>query len=148
MTHENTNQDRPETNLNRDQADKADKRRTLGETRKMMDTRTVAENRKGMREKIVDGVAKISSKGQVVIPVDIRSAMGIKEGDQLHFVLENDRLVIEPVHLLSAEELFGLFDEPSDNNNFVLDLQATREERAEDILKHNWLKDEGLEKGE
>ena len=97
---------------------------------------------------MIDGVAKISSKGQVVIPVNIRSALGIQEGDQLHFVLENDKLVIEPVHLLSAQELFGLFDEPDDNGNFVLDLHVAREERGENLVRNNWLENKGREKGE
>ncbi|OHD71950.1 MAG: hypothetical protein A2W19_02150 [Spirochaetes bacterium RBG_16_49_21] len=34
-------------------------------------------------EKIIYGVVKVSPKGQVVIPVDLRSDLGIKTGDQL-----------------------------------------------------------------
>ncbi|OHD63344.1 MAG: hypothetical protein A2176_00090 [Spirochaetes bacterium RBG_13_51_14] len=34
-------------------------------------------------DKIVYGVVKVSPKGQIVIPVDLRSDLGIKTGDQL-----------------------------------------------------------------
>jgi AbrB family looped-hinge helix DNA binding protein len=34
-------------------------------------------------EKIVYGVVKVSPKGQIVIPVDLRTELGIKKGDQL-----------------------------------------------------------------
>ena len=34
-------------------------------------------------DKIIYGVVKVSPKGQIVIPVDLRSDLGIKRGDQL-----------------------------------------------------------------
>lgn len=36
---------------------------------------------------------------------------------------------------LSAEELLGIFNQPHDEGNFTLNLNAAREERAEDIIK-------------
>jgi AbrB family looped-hinge helix DNA binding protein len=33
--------------------------------------------------KIVYGVVKVSPKGQIVIPADLRTELGIKQGDQL-----------------------------------------------------------------
>jgi antitoxin PrlF len=34
----------------------------------------------------------VTRKGQVTIPADIRRALGIKEGDKVAFVLENDQV--------------------------------------------------------
>jgi AbrB family looped-hinge helix DNA binding protein len=34
-------------------------------------------------EKIIYGVVRVSPKGQIVIPVDLRSDLGIKTGDQM-----------------------------------------------------------------
>ncbi|MCP4132467.1 MAG: AbrB/MazE/SpoVT family DNA-binding domain-containing protein [bacterium] len=34
-------------------------------------------------DQIVFGVVKVNNKGQVIIPVDLRNELGIKEGDQL-----------------------------------------------------------------
>lgn len=39
-------------------------------------------------------VAKITSKGQVTIPVSIRKKLGVKDGDKLLFIEENGRIII------------------------------------------------------
>ena len=46
----------------------------------------------------------------------------------------------EVVKLLTAEELYGILNQPEDEGSFVLDLKVAREERAEQILKSNWMK--------
>ncbi len=39
-------------------------------------------------------VAKITSKGQITIPIDIRHKLGVKEGDKVLFVEEQGRIVM------------------------------------------------------
>lgn len=39
-------------------------------------------------------VAKITSKGQITIPIDIRRKLGVKEGDKVLFVEEQGRIVM------------------------------------------------------
>ncbi len=39
----------------------------------------------------------ISSKGQVTVPHEIRRRLGLKEGDRVEFVIDNDRTVIRPM---------------------------------------------------
>ena len=39
-------------------------------------------------------VAKITSKGQITIPVDIRRKLGVKEGDKVLFVEDQGRIVM------------------------------------------------------
>ncbi|GMA58014.1 hypothetical protein GCM10025858_25170 [Alicyclobacillus sacchari] len=51
------------------------------------------------------------------------------------------RIAGEVVKLLTANELYGFFDKPEDNGDFVLDLKAAREERTEEILRNNWMKE-------
>jgi AbrB family looped-hinge helix DNA binding protein len=43
----------------------------------------------------VTATAVISTKGQVVIPAEVRSALGLQEGDRLTFVIDDGRLVVE-----------------------------------------------------
>lgn len=40
---------------------------------------------------------KLSSKGQVVIPKEIREKLGLKKGDVLSVRLEEDRIILEPI---------------------------------------------------
>ena len=51
---------------------------------------------------------KLSSKGQVVIPKDIRDALGLKPGETLHIAREGRRIVmeapIEPSEVISYAE--------------------------------------------
>ncbi|GHU89740.1 AbrB family transcriptional regulator [Clostridia bacterium] len=39
-------------------------------------------------------VARISSKGQVTIPIEIRRRLGLKEGDKVVFTEQNDNIVL------------------------------------------------------
>jgi len=42
-------------------------------------------------------IAVLSSKGQIVIPKDIRDALGLREGDKLEISLEGHRVVMHHV---------------------------------------------------
>lgn len=39
-------------------------------------------------------LAKVTSKGQITIPIDIRRKLGIKEGDKILFVEEQGRVIM------------------------------------------------------
>lgn len=39
-------------------------------------------------------VAKITSKGQITIPIDIRRKLGVKEGDKVLFIEDQGRIVM------------------------------------------------------
>ncbi|MEK6834932.1 MAG: AbrB/MazE/SpoVT family DNA-binding domain-containing protein [Nanoarchaeota archaeon] len=43
-------------------------------------------------------MGKISSRGQVAIPSDIREKMGLEEGSKVLFLLENDTLLIKRIN--------------------------------------------------
>ncbi len=54
-------------------------------------------------------LAKVTSKGQVTIPVAIRRMLGIREGDKLLFVEEGDKVILMNAStnaLLKAQESF------------------------------------------
>jgi antitoxin PrlF len=38
----------------------------------------------------------ISSKGQITIPLEIRLRLGLKEGDRVEFIIDNDRTILRP----------------------------------------------------
>lgn len=39
-------------------------------------------------------LAKVTSKGQITIPIDIRKKLGVKEGDKILFVEEQGRIIM------------------------------------------------------
>jgi len=40
-------------------------------------------------------VAKITSRGQITIPIDIRKKLGVREGDKVVFLEDKNRIVVE-----------------------------------------------------
>lgn len=59
-------------------------------------------------EKTLFGVVKVSSKGQIIIPVDLRNDLGIKDGDQL-YILKNKNNDILLVSLDRMEKLLSSY---------------------------------------
>lgn len=59
-------------------------------------------------EKTLFGVVKVSSKGQIIIPVDLRNDLGIKDGDQL-YILKNKNNDILLVSLDRMEKILSSY---------------------------------------
>ncbi|MDE7131933.1 MAG: AbrB/MazE/SpoVT family DNA-binding domain-containing protein [Lachnospiraceae bacterium] len=83
-------------------------------------------------------LAKVTSKGQVTIPVAIRKMLGIREGDKLLFVEEGKKVVLMNAStnaLLKAQEAFeGVAEELGIKNeqdvvNLVKEIRAERGEQ-------------------
>ena len=54
-------------------------------------------------------LAKITTRGQITIPVEIRRKLGVKDGDKVVFIEENGRIVMENAGMLAlraAQEAF------------------------------------------
>ncbi|MDI9260652.1 AbrB/MazE/SpoVT family DNA-binding domain-containing protein [Alicyclobacillus sendaiensis] len=70
---------------------------------------------------MVTTIAKISPKGQITLPIEIRRALNLREGDRVVFQISNDGKVFitglpsyEPedvIGILHAEEVLGDFQE-------------------------------------
>ena len=83
-------------------------------------------------------IAKVTSKGQITIPIDIRRKLGVKEGDKILFIEEGDRVIImnssmEALRRAQAAfagkaERLGLEDE-QDVADLVAELRRERMER-------------------
>ncbi|MEY8517011.1 AbrB/MazE/SpoVT family DNA-binding domain-containing protein [Lachnospiraceae bacterium 29-84] len=79
-------------------------------------------------------LAKVTSKGQVTIPIAIRNALGIREGDKILFMEEGDRVIITNAStsaLLKAQEAFrGVAEELGIKNEQDI-IKLVKEIRAE-----------------
>ncbi len=55
-------------------------------------------------------LAKITTRGQITIPVAIRKKLGVKDGDKVVFIEENGHIIVENaamVALKSAQDAFA-----------------------------------------
>lgn len=50
-------------------------------------------------------MGKVSSRGQIAIPVGIRKEMGLEEGSKVMFFLEEDTLLIKKVSAQTWEQI-------------------------------------------
>ena len=88
-------------------------------------------------------VAKVTSKGQITIPIDIRKKLGLKEGDKVIFIDEGDNIIFANAAKIAFKnmqksfegeaERLGLKDE-DDVTNMVNEI---RQEMWEDRYANN-----------
>lgn len=79
----------------------------------------------------MDAAARVTSKGQITIPKEVREALGIVEGDEVVFRLEEHRaLFAKTPHLL---DLAGVVEVPAAKRHVGWDevRKRTRRARAE-----------------
>ena len=98
----------------------------------------------------IESKAKVSIKGQFVIPIEIRRAIGISDdgNQEVIFTLRKDgTLCVEKVEEVDVEELFSRF-EGRVEKGYVLDKQAAWEERAEEVVSKKKLGIYSLEEQE
>ena len=55
-------------------------------------------------------LAKVTSKGQITIPIDIRKKLGIKEGDKVLFIEEGDKVMLVNSTLMALQEAQNAFN--------------------------------------
>jgi len=55
-------------------------------------------------------LAKITSKGQITIPLQIRKKLNLREGDKVVFITEGDKIVLENSSKLAVKEAQTAFE--------------------------------------
>ncbi len=82
-------------------------------------------------------IAKITSKGQITIPVDIRRKMNLKDGDKVIFLKQGDRYYIENASLVAINSMQEVFEGEAerlglkDEDDVVSMIKEIRRERWE-----------------
>ncbi|KRT34397.1 AbrB/MazE/SpoVT family DNA-binding domain-containing protein [Acetomicrobium hydrogeniformans] len=82
-------------------------------------------------------IAKITSKGQVTIPIDIRRKLGVKEGDKILFVEEAGKVYILNASMEALRKAQAAFAGEAqrvglkDENDVVSMIKELRRERKE-----------------
>ncbi|MFZ5633366.1 MAG: AbrB/MazE/SpoVT family DNA-binding domain-containing protein [Bacillota bacterium] len=85
-----------------------------------------------MAKQLVSG--KMTSKGQLTIPVELRILLNLKEGDRLAFVLDENKKVIDihPKKKKSIRSVVGLLKSKS-SLSFEEARELAHQKRAEEI---------------
>lgn len=52
-------------------------------------------------------LTRVTSKGQITIPQDVRKALGIKQSDYVVVVLDGDKAILSPVHSGKLADMKG-----------------------------------------
>jgi antitoxin PrlF len=78
-------------------------------------------------------VSRISSKGQVTIPKNIRQLLNLNEGDRVAFIEENGKVVITKASLIAMHELQEALSQEAKQKgiteqDLLNDLERIREE--------------------
>jgi AbrB family looped-hinge helix DNA binding protein len=55
-------------------------------------------------------IARVSSKGQITIPIDIRRKLKLQEGDKVIFVEENGNITLKNSNLVAWERIQKAFE--------------------------------------
>jgi len=77
-------------------------------------------------------ITTVSTKGQLVIPAEMRESLGIRPGSRIAVMLKESQIILEPVSEKLVEETRGLFrGKPSLS-------AALREERRKDRRREKW----------
>lgn len=78
-------------------------------------------------------LARLSSKGQLVIPRAVRQALGLRAGTRFHIRLVEGNILLEPITASPIAALYGKYADA----NFLADLEAEhqREIRDEEAVR-------------
>jgi AbrB family looped-hinge helix DNA binding protein len=80
-------------------------------------------------------LAKITSKGQITIPKDIREKMNLKTGDKILFFEENDKFFLQNSNTIALTEFQKAmegaaeeagFKDPDDVMNYIKELRKSQ----------------------
>lgn len=75
---------------------------------------------KSMKEKLEDMV-KVSSKGQIIIPKDLRERLGVKTGEKLLVLSRNGEILLKKTEEVSIEEIAGKIEKQTKQEGIDID---------------------------
>lgn len=62
-------------------------------------------------------LARVSSKGQITIPIEIRKKLNLKEGDKVLFLEENGKIVLANSSYMALKEIQEAMADEAEKNN-------------------------------
>ena len=72
--------------------------------------------------------ARLSSKGQLVIPKAIRQALGLRTGTQFRIRFDQGKIILEPLTTSPVEALYGKYADA----DFLAELEAEHRQEIDE----------------
>ncbi|MBZ4654221.1 MAG: regulator [Peptococcaceae bacterium] len=83
-------------------------------------------------------LARLSSKGQITVPIEIRKKLNLKEGDKVLFFEEDGKIVVANASLMAFKELQSSMMGEAEKQGFKSDNEIN--EYVKEIRKELWEK--------
>jgi antitoxin PrlF len=64
-------------------------------------------------------LGKVTSKGQTTVPKEVRDFLGLEEGTQVEWTVEDGQATVKPKKKLRAVDLFGILGPPPSGDTHV-----------------------------
>jgi len=69
----------------------------------------------------LESIVKISLKGQIVIPKDVRERLGIKAGGKLAVIVRDDEIILRKIERLDLSEISSRISSVVEKENIDVD---------------------------
>ncbi len=73
-------------------------------------------------------IAKISKKGQVVIPKKIRKSLGIEPGDNIIFLLTEEGVLLTKQKESPFDKYYGFLNKPGSSDKLIREMRGKRDD--------------------
>ncbi len=77
---------------------------------------------------MLKAIARISKKGQVVIPKDIRKSLGIEPGDRVVFIVTQHGVLLQKEPESPFDKYFGFLKSPASSEELVRKMRGERDD--------------------
>lgn len=83
-------------------------------------------------------VAKVTNKGQITIPADIRKKLNLKEGDKVIFIEEGDKIIFANAAKLAFSNIQKEFEGEADRLGIINEKDVV--EMVDEVREELWKK--------
>jgi len=83
-------------------------------------------------------LAKITARGQITIPIEIRKLLGVKDGDKVIFVEENGRVIMENAAMIALKNAQNAF--AGEAERLGLETEQDVVDLVKDVRREVWEK--------
>lgn len=81
-------------------------------------------------------LAKITMRGQITIPVEIRRKLGVKDGDKVIFIEENGRIIMENAAMIALKNAQAAFAGEADRVGLKTEQDVV--DMVKDVRREVW----------